>query len=69
MSEVNDRYAEEFAEDMEAVAREEAARIGFDMQREPHALFRMMMAVFTDEELRAEAIRRFKARHTEDERE
>ena len=45
---------------MEQVAREEAARIGFDMQKEPSALFRMLMTVMASESLRAEALRRFK---------
>lgn len=56
----NREIAEKLTFYMEEVAREEAARTGFDMQKEPHALFRMLMTVFATDSLRQEAIRRFK---------
>jgi hypothetical protein len=40
----------------EVVAREEAARIGFDMAKEPNALFRMLATVMATDTLRHKAI-------------
>lgn len=48
--------AEKFSAAIEVVSRREAARIEFDMENEPHALFRMMMVVLSSKELRSEAI-------------
>jgi hypothetical protein len=46
---------------MEDVAREEAARTGFDIANEPHGLFRALATVLARPDLLKEAIRRTKA--------
>lgn len=56
--------SEELKESMniaiEVVAREHAKESGFDMQKEPHALMRMMACVFSSKDLFRKAIDRAK---------
>ncbi len=54
------KLAENFSVAVEEVAREYALEIGFDMETEHHALFRMMMCVMAADGLRARAIDRLK---------
>lgn len=59
---MNKELAKRFSEAIEAVALREAERIGFNMETEAHALFRMMMVVLSSKELRGEAIELLKER-------
>lgn len=58
--------AREFArcasEEIERLAREDAAESGFDIDKEPHGLFRAMMAVLSSPDKMKLAITRMKAR-------
>ena len=45
-----------FVQCVEEVARAEAERIGFDMEKESHALMRMIMTVFSSQDLRSSAV-------------
>lgn len=49
-----------FGVEIEKLAREQAAEIGFDIETESHGLARAICIVLSDKELVAEAIRRAK---------
>lgn len=54
--------AQLMAEEHEKVAREHAAEVGFDIEKEPHGLFRACMMVLSSPELMKTVIERVKAR-------
>lgn len=55
-------FAQVTAEETEKMAREEAAKRGFDVVRSSNGLFRAMMHVLTSRDLMAEVARRSRER-------
>lgn len=69
MTDKKRKVSEVWTEAIEEIAREHAAEIGFDMEKEPHALMRMIALVLSRKELRDLSIERLKQKLTPQEKE